>query len=97
VGYGTPVTLEGERGSYKAGGKEYLITSRGNVKANWCREKEQAYVISRYTGKKHRIPMLKNVNSTDRFGKHSRAYRANGVLCLSFYMGTPMFWMPYAV
>jgi len=67
VGYGTPVTLEGERGSYKAGGKEYLITSRGNVKANWCREKEQAYVISRYTGKKHRIPMLKNVNSTDRF------------------------------
>lgn len=59
VGYGTPVELEGTRGTYKAGGVEYLLTSRGNVQGNWVRQGDKAFVISRYDGKRHEIPLLK--------------------------------------
>ena len=67
VGYGTPVILEGSRGIYKDGLKEYLLTSRGNVKANWIREEDKAYVFSLYTGKKHEIPLLKDIRTNDTF------------------------------
>jgi len=67
VGYGTPITLKGERGTYKAGGVENLLSSKGNVKGNWFREGKKAYVLSRYTGKKHEIPLLKNVKLRDGF------------------------------
>ena len=67
VGYGTPVILEGSKGIYKDGLKEYLLTSRGNVKANWIREEDKAYVFSLYTGEKHEIPLLKNIRANDTF------------------------------
>ncbi|MHC4267412.1 MAG: hypothetical protein ACYSWS_05915 [Planctomycetota bacterium] len=67
VGYGTPVTLEGIRGTYKKGSKEYLITSRGNVKSNWQREGEKSYVFSKFTGKKHEIPLLKKIDQTNAY------------------------------
>jgi hypothetical protein len=60
VGYGTPVILEGERGVFKAGEKEHLLTSKGNAKTNWLKEGKYAYVVSYYTGKKHKVPLLKN-------------------------------------
>ncbi|MFQ5962752.1 MAG: hypothetical protein ACE5KZ_00530 [Candidatus Scalinduaceae bacterium] len=67
VGYGTPVTLDGNRGGYKRENKEYLFTSRGNVKANWYREGKKAYVLSLYTGKKHEVTLLKDVKLNDSF------------------------------
>ncbi|MBI2266569.1 MAG: cytochrome c3 family protein [Armatimonadetes bacterium] len=68
VGYGTPVQLGGERGIYKvAGDKSYLLTSRGNIKPNWRREENKAYVLSRYAGKKREIPLLKSIKSAHRF------------------------------
>ena len=67
VGYGTPVTLEGERGVYTLSEKEYLITSRGNTKRNWLREGTRAYLVSYYTERKHEIPLLKNVALPDTF------------------------------
>jgi hypothetical protein len=67
VGYGTPVTLEGERGTYRVGGKEYLLTSRGNAKGSWVREGKRVYVLSRYTGKRHEAPLLKNIKLADQF------------------------------
>ncbi len=67
VGYGTPVILEGSKGIYKDGLKEYLLTSRGNVKANWIREENKVYVLSQYTGKRHEVPLLKDIRQTDTF------------------------------
>jgi hypothetical protein len=67
VGYGMPVTLDGDRGIYKTENKEYLITSRGNLKANWFRENEKVYVLSRYTGRKHETPLLKDLRLSDKF------------------------------
>ena len=67
VGYGTPVILEGSKGIYKDGIREYLLTSRGNVKANWIREEDKAYVFSLYTGEKHEIPLLKDIRANDTF------------------------------
>ncbi len=67
VGHGTPVTLDGVRGTYKKNSMEYLLTSRGNVKENWRREGDTSYVYSRFTGKKHEIPLLKKINETDTY------------------------------
>ena len=67
VGYGTPVTLEGERGVYTLAGKEYLVTSRGNAKGNWLRDEDSAYLVSYYTERKHKIPLLKNIARPDTF------------------------------
>ncbi len=67
VGYGTPVVLPGARGTHQANGQEYLLTSKGNVKANWLREGDSVLVVSRYTGKKHQVPLLKTLKLEDRF------------------------------
>lgn len=67
VGYGTPVTLDGDRGVYTGGAREYLLTSRGNAKANWVREDNKAYIVSLYTGKKHETPLLKEINAHNAF------------------------------
>lgn len=71
VGYGTPVVLDGARGVYKGKVKkvksEFLLTRRGNPKSNWFREGDTAYVLSRYTNKKHEIPLLKKIKATDSF------------------------------
>ncbi|MPZ19929.1 MAG: hypothetical protein GEV06_18745 [Luteitalea sp.] len=48
VGYGTPVTLDGARGTFTSGGKEYLITSRGNARTRWIEKADKAYVVSTY-------------------------------------------------
>ncbi len=67
IGYGTPVTLEGSRGIRKIGDKEYILTSRGNVKSNWLKDEKKVYVLSRYTGKEHEIPLLKDIKLQDKF------------------------------
>lgn len=67
VGYGTPVTLEGNRGIFEDGAREYLLTSRGNIKSNWIKQEEKAYVVSKYTGKRHEIPLLKEITSRNAF------------------------------
>ncbi len=67
VGFGTPVTLEGGRGVYADAGKEYLLTSKGNVKGNWIKRGERAYVVSRFTNKRHEIPLLKPIKASDKF------------------------------
>lgn len=67
VGYGTPVTLDGDRGVYTGGAREYLLTSRGNAKANWVREDNKAYIVSLYTSKKHETPLLKDINLHNAF------------------------------
>lgn len=68
VGYGTPVTLEGERGIRKIGNKEYILTSRGNVKSNWLKKNgKKVSVVSRYTGKEHEAPLLKEIKLRDAF------------------------------
>ncbi len=67
VGYGTPVTLDGSRGLYKAGSREYLLTSKGNVKENWLKEGESTYVLSSFSGKKHEVPLLKDIQLTDTY------------------------------
>lgn len=70
IGYGTPVTMEGERGTFKSGDKEYLSTSKGNTKTTWVKEGNKAYVLSRYSGKKHEIPLLKNIKLENKFKTH---------------------------
>lgn len=71
VGYGTSVELDGERGVFKGKVKktenEFLLTTRGNPKSNWIREGDTAYVLSRYTNKKLKIPLLKYIKDTDSF------------------------------
>lgn len=71
VGYGTPVVIDGARGVYagkiKKKKSEFLLTTRGNPKSNWIRDGDSAYVLSRYTGKKHNIPLLKKIKDTDSF------------------------------
>jgi hypothetical protein len=65
VGYGTPVTLEGERGVLANGGKEYLITSRGNARARWVKEGDTAHLINVSDGKKRPIPLLKSIATSN--------------------------------
>lgn len=67
VGYGTPVTLKGPRGTYKVADKEYLLTSRGNLKGNRWKKGNKAYLLGRYTGKTHEIPLLKKIQKTDKY------------------------------
>ncbi|HEC66054.1 MAG TPA: cytochrome C [bacterium] len=60
VGYGTPVTLEGERGIYKDElGIEYLLTSRGNARANLKKQGKEVILTSFFSGKDHEVPLLK--------------------------------------
>ena len=61
VGYGTPVTLEGARGTYRLEGSEYLLTSRGNVRGNWKRDGDRVVIKSLYSGREHEVPLLKTL------------------------------------
>ncbi len=67
VGYGSPVTLDGVRGLHQEGSREYLLTSKGNVKGNWFMEGGKTYVSSSFSGKKHEVPLLKEIQQTDKF------------------------------
>ncbi len=67
VGYGTPVTLEGARGTYPVDKKEYLITSRGNVRRNWIRRGDEVFVRSAVSGKEHKVPLLKDIAENNAF------------------------------
>lgn len=59
VGYGTPVELEGSRGTFEKEGRQYLITTRGNPRTRWIKEGDKAFVLSIYSGKKYEVPLLK--------------------------------------
>lgn len=66
VGYGTPVTLEGERGIYRDElGIEYLLTSRGNARTNLEKRGEKVTLISFLDGKEHEMPLLKQKKLND--------------------------------
>ena len=67
VGYGTPVTLEGSRGTYSKNGKVYLLTSRGNARTNWQRRNGEVLIKSVFSGQEHRVPLLKAMNQRDAF------------------------------
>ncbi len=59
VGFGTPVTLDGERGLFNTDTASYLLTSRGNPRSNLIKNGDQAVLTSYYDGTKHDIPLLK--------------------------------------
>jgi len=65
VGWGTPVTLDGERGMYLKEGKAYLLTSRGNPKANLEQRGNRAFLRSYVTDTEHEIPLLKEKHLTN--------------------------------
>lgn len=67
VGFASPVTLDGQRGTFKSDGSEFLLTSRGNARRNWVKKGERAIVISMFSGRKHEIPLLKRMNSDNSF------------------------------
>lgn len=58
VGYGTPVPSAGARGTAREGGAEYLLSSRGNARANLQRSGE-AVLLSTLQGKQLPVPLLK--------------------------------------
>lgn len=60
VGYGTPVTLEGERGVFKSAQDEYLLTNRGNARKRWVKEGDKTF-LDGSDGKRREMPLLKNV------------------------------------
>ncbi|MBI4209798.1 MAG: cytochrome c [Deltaproteobacteria bacterium] len=60
VGFGTPVETKTERGTYRSGENEYLITTRGNARTRWTKEENKAYLTNVSDGKKREIPLLKN-------------------------------------
>lgn len=65
VGYGTPVTLDGPRGTFTAAQTEHLLTGRGNARTTWVREGDKAFVLGAYSGKRHEIPLLKERKLND--------------------------------
>lgn len=70
IGYGTPVTLKGERGTYKKDGIEYLFTSRGNPRKNLVKTGDGAVLTSFYTGKEHVVPVLKSIKLAKAWKTH---------------------------
>ena len=59
VGYGTPVVLEGERGTFDDNRKQYMLTSRGNPKAKLERRGDKAILTGLFDEKEHEVPLLK--------------------------------------
>lgn len=70
VGYGTPVVLPGARGTYQAGGGEYLLTNRGNAMARWVRQDNRAFLISAYDSTRREIPLLHTAQRRDSWKTH---------------------------
>lgn len=66
VGYGNGVTLEGTRGTYQAGVKQHLLTSRGNPRINWERLGEHVVVSSIDGDKEWLVPQVKDRKKEDR-------------------------------
>ncbi|MBI5477426.1 MAG: hypothetical protein HY906_01140 [Deltaproteobacteria bacterium] len=66
VGFGTPVTLPGERGTASVGDKNYLLTTRGNSRTRWLREGDKAFLVRSGDGKRVELPLLKSkaINNT---------------------------------
>jgi hypothetical protein len=60
LGHDTPAAGAGPRGTHASGGVEYLLTDRGNVRANWLRESGRPVVVSLADGKKHVVPLLRD-------------------------------------
>ncbi|MBI4575939.1 MAG: c-type cytochrome [Planctomycetes bacterium] len=60
LGIGTPVVLEGPRGTHDEGGRRYLRSSRGNVRANWLREGEGVVVLRVSDGGRVPAPLLRD-------------------------------------
>ncbi len=58
VGYGTPLPNAEPRGVAEVDGGVYLLTSKGNARANWVRRGDQAFVLGQ-DGKDHPIPLLR--------------------------------------
>ena len=65
IGYGTPVVLEGERGTYNDNRKQYMFTSRGNPQAKLERRGNQAVLISLFDEKEHEVPLLREKQLND--------------------------------
>lgn len=61
VGAGTPVTLDGPRGTFAAGRQDYLLTNRGNAMSRWVRTGNRAFLISAVDSGRREIPLLHNI------------------------------------
>jgi hypothetical protein len=60
IGYSTPVQTQAQRGVFKQGDKEHLITTRGNARTRWLKEGDKAFIINVADGNRREIPLLKN-------------------------------------
>lgn len=68
VGYGTALTFEGARGIYVDElGIEYLITSRGNPRANLEKRGNKVILTSFFDDKEHEVTLLKDKKQTDKW------------------------------
>lgn len=57
---GTPAEGPAPRGVHAQGGKEHLLTSRGNARTNWLRVEERALLVSFLDGREHEVPLLRD-------------------------------------
>lgn len=57
---GTPAAGDAPRGVHALDGREHLLTSRGNVRANWLRRDGQVVVVSFMDGREHVAPLLRD-------------------------------------
>lgn len=55
---GTPAEGKEPRGVFAQDFREHLLTSRGNPRTNWLRERGEVVLKSRYTGQRHVAPQL---------------------------------------
>lgn len=60
IGYGTSLETKAQRGVFKSGDTEHLITTRGNPRTRWQKQGQQAYIVNASDGRKREIPLLKN-------------------------------------
>lgn len=63
VGHGSPVLLDGPRGTFRSGTSEFLLTNRGNAMTRWVREGDRAFLISSTDSSRREIPLLHAVKA----------------------------------
>ncbi len=67
AGYGSPVVIDGQRGTLDKDGGSYLLTSRGNARRNWIRRGKKVFIRSLFSGREHEVPLLKDMALKDSF------------------------------
>lgn len=73
LGLGTKAASDRARGVHVVGETEHLLTDRGNVRANWVREKGRVVVTSLATGQRHVAPLLQDRPPLAAIGSDTKA------------------------